>query len=81
MKELATKESPSHNLEVRYTKDKKTLTIVAKDLSWKTPFQQMFIADIITAVYDLMLPGKNVKFEFNQNKDTGEWGFLAKSKE
>jgi hypothetical protein len=80
MKETEVKET-NNKLEVRYIENKKLLTITVKDPCWKTPFQSMLVADILTALYGLMSPWKNVKFEMFNDEKTSIWGFRAIPKE
>jgi 1,4-dihydroxy-2-naphthoyl-CoA synthase len=64
-------------IQVRYHREPKIVKITAQDPGWKTPFQPMIIGDILTALYNLMHPDKNVKFEYYTNQATGEFGYRA----
>jgi hypothetical protein len=62
--------------EIRYNILKKMLQANIEDPAWRTVFQPMLVSELLTNIYTVVNPEKNVKFEY-YSMGKGEWGFRA----
>ena len=63
------------NNKVAYNKIKKKLIAEIEDPGWMTAFQPMVIADMLTKIYKIVDPDKQIKFEYY--KKGSEFGFAS----